>query len=31
VDVPGEGVKVLRGSLECGWLIRPEELGEGGK
>ncbi|KAH6843054.1 riboflavin kinase [Chaetomium sp. MPI-CAGE-AT-0009] len=31
VDVPGEGAKVLRGTLECGWLIRPGELGEGGK
>ena len=31
VDVPGEGVKVLRGTLEGGWLIRPAELGEGGK
>ncbi|KAK4034420.1 hypothetical protein C8A01DRAFT_49178 [Parachaetomium inaequale] len=30
VDVPGEGVKVLRGGLlECGWLVRPSELEEG--
>ncbi|KAL2174468.1 riboflavin kinase [Thermothelomyces heterothallicus CBS 202.75] len=32
VDLPGNGdggTKVLRGTLDCGWLIRPSELVEG--
>jgi riboflavin kinase len=29
IDVPGEGVRVVRGELDCGWLIRPGEEGEG--
>jgi riboflavin kinase len=31
IDVPGEGVKVVRGELDCGWLIRGEGKGEEGK